>query len=223
MATKRPRASGNPKVSTSPSTRKKSPSKPKSKAPKRNLSAENARSKESDRISSLILTSTDDFNDYAGLLPIDDTGGGLSSTPQHSPRSGSMPRDGASESHSILPDNKLGDGDPPHGSVSSESSSFPFSHFHSSRETPKRWIDNNFLNDRSNFSPEYPNLSYDSMSSSSPNPSPVFSHSSVYPPVYPSSSQSPFFQPLPPYSMPHSQSWPPSNQVFIIVYCIMTN
>ena len=205
-----------------PSTKKKSPSKPKPKTPKRtcNIFVENARSKENDRISSLILTSTDDSCDYAGLLPLDNTDG---STPQDS--RGSVPQgDDFSGSHSILPDSNittLEDADPSYGSigsVGSGSSSFYFSHFHSSRETPRRWSDANILNTRSRFSPEYSNLSYESISSPSPNPSPLFSHSSMCPPAYPGSSQSPFFQPLPPYSMPHSQSWPPSNQVYKIFY-----
>lgn len=169
MATKRPRASVNPKVSTckSPSTKKKSPAKTKSKASKRNISTENARSKESDRISSLILTSTDD---YAGLLPLDDTG---DSTLQDSSRNDSLLQDGAGGSCSILPDGSITppeDADPSHGSVGSGSSSFPFSRFHSFHETPRRWNDGNLLNTRSRFSPEYPNLSYDSLSSPSPNP-----------------------------------------------------
>ena len=146
MATKRPRTSVNPKVATckSPSTKKKSPAKTKSKAPKRKISTENARSKESDRISSLILTSTDD---YTGLLPQDDAGDSMQ---QDSSRNDSLLENGAGGSHSILPDGGITpppeDDNPSHGSVGSGSSSFPFSQFHSFRETPRRWNDGNLLN-----------------------------------------------------------------------------
>ena len=154
------------------------------------------------------IPSTDD---YTGLLPQDDIGDSMQ---QDSSRYDSLLENGAGGSHSILPDGSITpppeDDVPSHGSVGSISSSFPFSQFHSFRETPRRWNDGNLFNTRSHTSPEYPNLSYDSFSSPSSNPSPAMP---MCPPVYPGSTQSPYFQPLPPYSMPHSQSWPPSNQV----------
>ena len=201
----------NAKVSTckSPSTKRKSPAKTSSKAPRRKVSTEKACSNESDCISSFILTSTED---YAGLLPLDDIG---DSTSQDSSRNDSLLQDGAGGSRSILPDDSITpseDADRSHGSISGGSSTFPSSQFHSFDDTPKRWNDANLLNTRSRFKPEYPNLSYDSLSSTSPNPSPALP---MCPPMYPASSRHPFFQPLPPYSMPHSQSWPPSNQVHV--------
>ena len=124
---KRPRAT---KVSTCKSPKKILRAKSKSK---RDISIQNAQSKKSDRISSVILTSMDDDNDYIGLL--DNIGG---STPHDSSRNEgeSLPRDGASGSYSILltpPE----DADP-----SCSSGFFSFSQF---SETPRRRNDGNLL------------------------------------------------------------------------------
>ena len=113
---------------------------------------------------------------------LDNTGG---STPQDDPRNDSLLQDGAGGFHSILSDANISspeDADPSHGSVDSGSSSVPFS----LRETLRRWNGGHLLNTRSSFSPEYPDFSYDSLPSSSPNPSSVLS---MCPPAYPGSSQ----------------------------------
>ena len=117
----------------------KSPSKSRPKAHKREISAEKVRSQENDRMSALILVSTGDLDDYTGLPPLDSTD---ISTPKDDTASlPPTPQDDAALSRPTLQGNgvsSLEDTNPLQSSVGSTSSSFPFSHFHTSGETPRR-------------------------------------------------------------------------------------
>ena len=138
------------------------------------------------RKNSPVLPPTSEDNDYAGLLPLDGSDG------------------------NALPQSK-GDASKTQDDFGS-GSDFPFPHFHS-HETPTRWKESRLFSSQSPFLSDFSSFNYNSVSTNpSPSPSPVVTQSSM--PVLSGASHSPFFPPLsPPFMMPHSQSWPPSNQV----------
>ena len=203
-----PSTSEDDEYTLSPQSSKKSPLKRKRKSslilPPTSEDDEYTSSRSSSRKSPLkrkrgnspVLPPTSEDNDYAGLLPLDASDG--NALPQSKGDASKT-----SISHSIT--------DPVQDDFGS-GSDFPFPHFHS-HETPTRWKENRLFSSQSPFLSDFSSFNYNSASTNpSPNPSPVVTQSPMA--VLSGASHSPFFPPVsPPFMMPHSQSWPPSNQV----------
>ena len=175
-------------------------SKPQAKRPNANVSADKAKSSESDRMSSLILASLEEPPSKSAKRSL------VSSPKDESLREGS-PKEGVPNVNKWSPnygydDTGLIDDDfySVKSGITGGGSSY---HSHSSLDnTPSGRSNSGIISPRS----------LSDFHCSSPASSTVFGDG--YPPNYGGPSYSyPPFSPMPPYGMTHSQSWPPSDQV----------